>query len=590
MNQYAGRAPSQRFQAWLLVYAVAVCAAAVHGYGQEKPAEPAPAVQKNTPELNTREAAVTFKSKVNLVLVTVVVRDAQGRAVGTLKQEDFQLLDKGKPQLISKFSVERPGMRAAAANQNASEVQPGAVAPTAPPPPAPERFVAYLFDDIHLNFGDLVRIRDAADRQFGSLEVTDRAAIYSTSGQTMLDFTDDREKLHETLLRLQPRPVARTGAMECPPVTYYQADLIFNKNDNQALQAAVLDAQTCMPPSTTPQMMEQMVRGSAQRALSEGGAETHLALRVFLDAVRRISIMPGQRSIVLLSPGFFTPFDVYQEKSEIVDRAVRANVIINAVDARGLYTIIPGGDASQPSGGNPLAAGMKAQFQTTSALAEADVLAELAEGTGGTFQHSSNDLDGGLKKAAGAPEYFYILGFSPQNLKLDGSFHKLKVVLKEPGKMTLQARRGYSAPRREADPAEAAQLEIQEAVFSREEMRDLPIELHTQFFKATDESARLSILARVDLRQIHFRKVDGRNCNNLTVVSALFDRNGNYITAAEKRLEMRLRDETLENKIRSVITLKTNFEVKPGSYMVRLVVRDTEGQLMAAQNGAVEIQ
>src|SRR6185503_3793158 len=128
------------------------------------------------------------------------------------------------------------------------------------------------------------------------------------------------------------------------------------------LRAAVLDTQTCMPPSTSPQMMEQMARSSAQRALSEGGTETRLALRVFLDAVRRISFMPGQRAIVLLSPGFFTPLDLYSEKSEIVDRAVRANVIINAVDARGLYTIIPGGDASERGGGNPLAAGMKAQF------------------------------------------------------------------------------------------------------------------------------------------------------------------------------------------------------------------------------------
>jgi hypothetical protein len=51
-----------------------------------------------------------------------------------------------------------------------------------------------------------------------------------------------------------------------------------------------------------------------------------------------------------------------------------------------------------------------------------------------------------------------------------------------------------------------------------------------------------------------------------------------------------LRDQTLENRLGSGITVKSNFDdVKPGSYVIRLVVRDSEGQLMAAANGAVEI-
>jgi len=97
------------------------------------------------------------------------------------------------------------------------------------------------------------------------------------------------------------------------------------------------------------------------------------------------------------------------------------------------------------------------------------------------------------------------------------------------------------------------------------------------------------VVARVDVRHLRFRKEQGRNRNDLRVVAALFDRNGNYVTAMDKSIELRLRDETLEHKLDSGITVRTNFDVKPGSYVVRLVVRDTEGQLMSAQNGAVEI-
>jgi hypothetical protein len=57
----------------------------------------------------------------------------------------------------------------------------------------------------------------------------------------------------------------------------------------------------------------------------------------------------------------------------------------------------------------------------------------------------TNDLDEGFRRTADAPEYIYVLGFSPQ--KLDGQFHKLKVTWKGSQKLTLQVRRGYYALR-----------------------------------------------------------------------------------------------------------------------------------------------
>ncbi len=213
-----------------------------------------------------------------------------------------------------------------------------------------------------------------------------------------------------------------------------------------------------------------------------GDTESRLALGVLKDIVRRTSLMPGQRNVVLVSPGFLTPL-MESEYMELIDRAVRSQIIISALDARGLYTILPGGDVSRFSSGNVGAQFMtlKLQYQNASAAAESDVTATLAEGTGGTFFQNNNDLDEGLRRASTAPEYYYVLGFSPQNLKLDGSFHSLKVTLKNPEKLTLQARRGYYAPRRVADASEEAKQEIEDAVFSQEELHDLPIGLHTQF-------------------------------------------------------------------------------------------------------------
>jgi VWFA-related protein len=555
---------------------------------QNPPAATQPPANANVAETTARDEPAMFKAKVNLVQVPVVVRDRQGHAVGNLRQEDFQLFDKGKPQVITRFSVEQSGKHVIKEAETSSEKAADKQPEQALPPDAPDRFVAYLFDDVHLQFGDLARVRDAADRHLAeSLRPADRAAIYTTSGQTQLDFTDDRAQLHETLFRLQPRPVTGSGTNRCPQMSYYMADLIINKNDPSALQAATLDVMSCMHfDPTQMDAARQIARSAAQQELSAGDHETRLSLGVLKDLVRRISTMPGQRAIVLVSPGFLTLADHIMEKTDVLDRAIRANVIISSLDARGLY--VPGMDLSKPST-NEYSTRMILQYERQGASAQADVMAEMAAGTGGTFFQNNNDLGEGLKRVAAAPEYYYLLGFSPQNLKLDGSLHALKVTLKNPSNLSLQARHGYYAPKHLDDAVETARREIEEALFSREEMHDLPVDLQTQFFKSSVDKATVTVLTHMTLRRVRFRKENGRNRNDVTIVAALFDRNGVYVTGSQKRLEMRLLDVTLERRLDTGFTIRTTLDVKPGRYSVRLVVRDVEGQLMSAENGAVEI-
>ena len=77
-----------------------------------------------------------------------------------------------------------------------------------------------------------------------------------------------------------------------------------------------------------------------------------------------------------------------------------------------------------------------------------DVMSELAEGTGGTYFHNSNDLENGLKSLAAAPEVVYLLAISLKDVKHDGSYHSLKVRVAKQG-LKIQARRGYFAPDKE---------------------------------------------------------------------------------------------------------------------------------------------
>jgi hypothetical protein len=235
---------------------------------------------------------------------------------------------------------------------------------------------------------------------------------------------------------------------------------------------------------------------------------------------------------------------------------------------------------------------LKQLYSRQGAEAQSDVLAEMADGTGGKFFENNNDLDQGMRELAAAPEYHYVIAFSPQNLKLDGSFHSLKVTVKTtpPMSLNIQARKGYYAPKKASNAEETARGEIEESVFSRDELSELPVELHTQFFKTSEKDATIAVVCRMDPRHIQFKKADGRNLNVLTVVSAIFDRNGNFISGIEKTVDLKIKDETLGKLMASgVMTVKSNFSVPPGSYMIRLVVRDSEGQMMSALNGAVAI-
>jgi VWFA-related protein len=544
-------------------------------------------------EVSSHDTPATFKVRVNLVLVRVVVRDSKGKIVPNLKKEDFQLFDNKKLQTISSFNVESPEARTASAlaSTTAEGSSSSADAAGGKAVVLPQRFVSMIFDDVHLSMSDAVFVRDSAKRFFESLAASDRVSLSTTSGQLTQEFTDDHDKLANALLGILPRSMSSQNLHQCPDISYYEADLIVNKSDTQALSVAAADALQCAFGGDTrmTSAAQSLAQSSAFSALSLGDNETEYAYRHMEEVIRRLASMPGQRVLVLVSPGFISS-TLQSEASELVDRATRANIVINTIDARGLYAPDVMGDIADPP---PLQSssttGYKASYRVAAQFAQEDVLAQLADGTGGKFYHNRNDVDEAMREAGAAPAYSYLLGFSPQNLKIDGRFHSLKVALTGKEKFEIQARHGYFAPKTLMDPAESAKLEIQEALFSQEEIRDLPVEFQTQFFKKDEAEARLAVLTHFDLKGLHFQKALGRNNDELTIVTGIFDENGNFVTGLSKIVNMKLLDTTYTKLSRSGFTVKSSFDVKPGTYLVRLVVRDAVGAQMAARNGAVVI-
>jgi VWFA-related protein len=574
----------------------------------------------SAPEINTRSSTVPLESRANLVPVRVVVHDANGHAVENLQKSDFEIKQDGKLQFITHFSVLTPdGTQNQVTRGEAIALPPDSTSYSTPdsatnaagksgPAAAgalemPSRFVALLFDDAHLDVGDLSRSKIAALRFIEmSVKQNQRLAVYTVSGHSQVDFTDDHAKVRDAITRLMANPVGAydpASQHDCLQITFYQADLIQNRNDTQALAAATADAVACVTAMTggqglTQQQLQQQAAGMVNSTVAEvyeaGEINTQYAVRRLAEVVRRVSALPGQRSIVLVSPGFLTPTFEYQV-SELIDKASHSNIFINTLDARGLYTVDPIGDVTQrvPMRANAATTGLSLQYRLDEQRVQSDVLSDLAYSTGGFYFRNNNDLDAGFRITAAEPEVSYLLAFVPSNLKNDGKFHSVSVKLTTKEKYTVQARRGFFAPKRGETPEQLAKQDIEDALFSQEEQQSLPIQLHLQYYKSDANNAKLSVLAHVDLTKVGFEKSQGRNWDDLTIVAGLFDRNGNFISGEEKTLELRLKDATLQRLDQTGVTVKTNFDVKPGGYLVRLVVRDSKAAQLSARNGVVEI-
>ena len=390
-----------------------------------------------------QKPSAVVRSFVNEVLVPVVVRDAQGHAVSNLSKDDFQVFDNGKPQTIIGFTIIKRAAEDSAANSSAPSLGATDSPAVSQPISTSQRFVVFLFDDYNLTFSDLAQAQQAAIKALdSSLAPADMAAVLSTSGKNS-GLTRDHAKLKQVILDLRVKTFLRTNEHDCPNVDYYQGDRIINRSDDQALQAAVIETMHCFR-NIAPEAAEAIARTAAERAalLGEQNYRANLySLRLILNKL--MAPLPGQHVIVLISSGFFTSGpQAVTIKSEILDIAARTNTVINALDARGLYTTNVGAEVTTRV--DEASQRLINQYRQESMDANADVMEELADGTGGTFYHNNNDLEAGLRRIISGADCTYLLAFSPANTK-PGAHHSLKVKVNEPS-LTVQARRGYSTP------------------------------------------------------------------------------------------------------------------------------------------------
>src|SRR5579863_6160277 len=401
---------------------------AVSGAAQgSAPAQSASQIQSAQPA----QPEYQIQSKTNVVVVRVVVRDAKRQAIEGLTQNDFQLFDNGKPQTIAQFAVEHP---AASAQKPPAPTAETAAQPSESQPnfTAPERFVALYIDDARVRSEDLVRVRDAGRRFLASgIRTQDRLGIFTTSGFVNQDYTSDRAKLEAALAQLQYRPNTGDPRGDCPELTDYQADLITNHEDPDAVTVAVNEAikRGCAPThggagfsaiglTTASDVggVKELILSRARQVFDYYDLQAHTSLYTLQEMIRRVAQLPGQREIVLVTPGFM-PLTFNSMLEDAADLALRSNVVIGALDPRGLVNTLQMADAGDQQFNIDIDADQRQETTVRMSYSELRdwaawaVPAELARATGGEAVHNTNDLAAALSIVSAPPPVYYTLAY-----------------------------------------------------------------------------------------------------------------------------------------------------------------------------------
>ena len=570
----------------------------------------------------------TIHSQARLVEVEIVVRDSRGKPVKGLTQDDFEVLDSGKKREMVAFSIEATTTTDAETGKKTGTESSGSVsAPAVSGPPHPAsagRSIALFFDDVNTPVGDLARAKIAASRFLKEeLSPGDAVAIFDSSAGEVARFTSDMNLLIAAVRELQSHPRSSAGGIgSCPRIPPYQAYRISN-GDPSALQAAVLEDCNCPGHDPTQCLgIDSMPAYQLGSSMSGGGgvstgnnmggyaqdassiisevktqaSATWLQTKLIFDStftairacLQSVSTMPGKRMLLIASSGFISSESDPQEDA-IVQEALRAAVVINAIDAKGLYAETPGRPLDEPSEATKLSP--LSMFYEASSLGERlesqdAAVARFTESTGGLFFRNNNDLNLGFYRLGVIPEVAYLVGFPPAD---DGNYHKLKIELKNKGSDFVQARPGYFAPNGAAAAQPNQTGAIDRAMADTEQSHAVPAAVTLQLAKTAMNGRRLSLNIHVDARGLPFQRQKDIHVEMLMFVAALYDLQGTFITGKEAEMDLALKPGSYDQLSNSGINAGLSLEAPPGSYSLRSVIQESVEGKITAETRKVQI-
>jgi VWFA-related protein len=519
----------------------------------------------------------SFRAGVELIYVNVVVRDGSGNIVRDLKREDFTLIEDDKNQAITAFDFEEVPAEALPPDQPAAPVEAILTANVGAKPAAPERAAADAAPAVPANPIDLknrrlvVLLFDASSMQPEEIEraiasghdyiakrltAADLVAVASVSSTLRIvqDFTADRETLAAALDRFSG--VDGAGFEEGTTLTGEETEADGFVADDSEYNIFNTD-----------------------RRLA--------ALEQLSDALAPIQ---QKKSIVYFSSGVTQRGEDNQvQLRAAIDRAVKANVSIYPVDARGLTAVVPGGAASQSSGrgGTSMFSGRGVGRQLDSQAASQDTLAALAADTGGKAFFDTNDFSGVYTKVIADTSAYYLLGYSSTNPARDGRFRRIRVRLNKPG-LKVEHRNGYYAVRDfQHSGKEDRERQLMDQLMTDLSSTDLTVWMSTSYFRLADDRFYVPVSIAVPGSEIPFVRSSSQERATIDVIGIMRD--------PQQRQVGRLRDtvklavQPAQEVKRKTVQYETGFTLPPGKYRLKVVLRENQSGAVGSYESDVVV-
>jgi hypothetical protein len=208
----------------------------------------------------------------------------------------------------------------------------------------------------------------------------------------------------------------------------------------------------------------------------------------------------------------------------------------------------------------------------------------IALDSGGFAVTNTNDLAQGIRRIAAESESYYLIGFNPAaDIKRDGKFRKLEVKVNRKD-VQVRARKGYYAPSdgKKAvvkNKDENADPDIQKALDSPYDSETIPLRMTAYVGEETllGKAATL-VVTDVDIEGFDFEEMEGRFTDTLEFLLVVAHRETGEFFRYDQKVEMKLLPQTRERLRLSWLPIVRDFELQPGGYQAKIVVRDNRSK------------
>ncbi len=504
-----------------------------------------------------QEKPFTIRSDAQLVLETVIVKDKAGKPIEGLTARDFIVAEDGFRQSVQICEFQK------LEDAPAPPVAPRSILSRGVAPISligqnhvtagragevkyrDRRLLALYFDLMTMSDADRYRTFTAA-RKFiqNRMTASDLLGVMVFSKgvvRVLADFTDDREKLDQTMQKLMKRK--QKG----------EEDEDFNAPDTAG--------------------------SFGQNAGEFNLFNTDRQLAALQTAVKMLGALSECKSLIYFASGLrLNGMDNQAQMRATINAARRANVVLYPTDSRGLMAEAPLGDATRQSpGGIGMFTGSSAMGMLTSLQQSQDTLYTLAADTGGKAMLDYNDLSHGIVNAQQAATSYYILGYYTNNTEMDGKFRKIKIELADGQEAKLDYRNGYYARKKFSKFTTAdKERQLEEALMLGDPITDLTIAMEVNYFKLNSAEYYVPVTMKIPGSELVLAQDAGSDRTLIDFIGEVRDDYGTVYTNLRDKVSFKLKGETAAVLMKSPIEFDCGFTLLPGKYIIKMLARDAE--------------